>query len=123
MSYTTYEYTNLQVLCTNVSASGRLNVQVNVKNTGNMDGDEVVQLYIAYPNSTARRPPKELKAFTRVHLAAGEAKDVQLTVPAGDLAYWDTTTNAWVVEKVAHKVLVGPSADPTKLVSADFTVN
>lgn len=124
MSYTKYQYSNLKVLCSSVSASGRLNVQVNVKNTGNLDGDEVVQLYVAYPNTAApRRAPKELKAFTRVSLKAGEAKDVQLTVPASDLAYWDTGKAAWVVEKVVHKVLVGPSADPAQLQSADFSVD
>jgi beta-glucosidase len=122
MSYTTYEYSNPQVLCSNVSAAGRLNVQVTVRNTGNMPGDEVVQLYVAYPNTAApKRPPKELKAFTRVSLAAGESKDVQLTVPASDLAYWGA--GGWVVEKVQHTVLLGPSADPTKLLSLPFTIN
>jgi beta-glucosidase len=121
MSYTTYEYTNLQVLCSRVSAGGRLNVQVTVKNTGMMAGDEIVQLYIGYPNTQApKRPPKELKAFTRVTLAPGESRDVQLTVPVSDMAYWGA--NGWTVERVAHTVLVGPSADPTKLLSAPFTI-
>jgi beta-glucosidase len=69
-SYTTYKYSNLQVLCSKVSAGGRLNVQVTVQNTGKVAGDEIVQLYIGYPNSKApKRPVKELKAFTRVTLA------------------------------------------------------
>jgi beta-glucosidase len=120
-SYTTYEYSNLKVLCSTVSATGRLNVQVTVKNTGMMAGDEVVQLYIGYPNTkAAKRPKKELKAFTRVTLAPGASQDVQLNVPVPDMAYWGAS--GWVVEKVAHTVLVGPSADPTKLLSADFTI-
>jgi beta-glucosidase len=122
-SYTTYKYSNLKVLCSSVSTTGRLNVQVTVANTGKVAGDEIVQLYVGYPNTTApKRPPKELKVFTRVTLAAGESKDVQLSVPAQDTAYWSTTTNGWVVEKVAHKVYVGPSADPASLLSADFTI-
>jgi beta-glucosidase len=120
-SYTTYKYSNLKVLCSKVSANGRLNVQVTVQNTGKVDGTEIVQLYIGYPNTmAARRPVKELKAFTRVTLAAGESKDVTLAVPAQDMAYW--ATGGWTVEKVVHKVLVGPSADPATLLSAEFTI-
>ena len=129
-SYTTYKYSNLKVLCSSVSTTGRLNVQVTVQNTGKLAGTEIVQLYIGYPNSKApKRPIKELKAFTRVTLAAGESKDVQLSVPAQDTAYWstaDTTptspSGSWKVEPVVHKVLVGPSADPETLLSADFTI-
>ena len=90
MSYTTYRYSNLQVLCSKVSPSGRLNVQVTVTNTGKVAGDEIVQLYIGYPNSKApQRPVKELKAFTRVTLAPGASQNVQLSIPASDTAYWD----------------------------------
>jgi beta-glucosidase len=129
-SYTTYKYSNLKVLCSSVSTTGRLNVQVTVQNTGKLAGTEIVQLYVGYPNSKApKRPIKELKTFTRVTLAAGESKDVQLSVPAQDTAYWstaDTTPNSpsgsWKVEPVVHKVLVGPSADPETLLSADFTI-
>jgi beta-glucosidase len=121
LSYTTYKYSNLQVLCSKVTEAGRLNVQVTVQNTGKVAGEEIVQLYVGYPNTEApKRPVKELKAFTRVALGPGESKDVQLSVPAKDTAYWGTT--GWVVEKKVHKVLVGPSADPTQLLSADFTI-
>jgi beta-glucosidase len=120
-SYTTYEYSDLKVLCSEgITDAGRLNVEVTVKNTGKMAGDEIVQLYIGYPNTTARRPKKELKAFTRVSLGPGESKPVQLSVAAKDMAYWGTA--GWVVEKVAHEVLVGPSSDPSKLLKAEFTI-
>ena len=125
MSYTSFSYSNLQVLCSSstVPAAGALNVQVTVQNTGKVAGTEVVELYIGYPNSKApQRPVKELKAFTRVTLAAGASQNVQLSIPASDTAYWDTTNNKWTVESVAHTVLVGPSADPTKLLSATFTI-
>jgi beta-glucosidase len=125
MSYTTFTYSNLQVLCSGstIPATGALNVQVTVANTGKVAGDEVVELYIGYPNSKApKRPVKELKAFTRVTLAAGASQNVQLSIPATDTAYWDATNNKWTVESVAHTVLVGPSADPSKLLSATFTI-
>jgi beta-glucosidase len=124
LSYNTYTYSNLKVLCTNgISTTGRLDVQVTVKNDGKMVGDEVVQVYIGYPNSTIRHPKKELKTYARVTLMPGESKDVLLSVPARDMAHWNNATGAWVVEAVPYTVLVGPSADPTKLLSADFTVH
>jgi beta-glucosidase len=120
-SYTTYEYSELKVLCTQgIAEGGRLNVQVTVKNAGQMAGDEIVQLYVGYPNTTGRRPKKELKTWARVSLAPGETKQVQLYVPAKEIAYWGQ--NGWVIEKVEHTVLVGPSADPAKLLSAPFTI-
>jgi beta-glucosidase len=124
MSYTTYEYSNLTLLCSNgISSTGRLNVAVTVKNTGKMAGDEVVQAYVGYPNTAVTRPVKELKAFQRVTLMPGESKTIQFLLPAEDMAYWDTGKNGWVVEKVGHTVLVGPSADPAKLLSQPFTIN
>jgi beta-glucosidase len=121
MSYTTYEYSDLEVLCTDgITDTGRLNVQVTVKNTGMMAGDEIVQLYIGYPKTGARRPVKELKTFTRVTLMPGQSQNVQMSVPAKDMAYWGD--NGWTVEKVEHTVLVGPSSDPMKLLSAPFTI-
>ncbi len=122
LSYTNYTYGDVKVLCTaGITPEGALNVEVPVTNAGMMAGDEIVQLYIGYPKTTQRRPAKELKAFKRVALAPGETKSVQLTVPARDMAYWGT--GGWVVEKGEHSVLVGPSADPTMLKSASFTIN
>jgi beta-glucosidase len=122
LSYTTYEYSDLRVLCTEgIAENGRLNVAVTVANTGKMAGDEIVQLYVKYPAMGVRRPPKELKAFARVSLAPGESKEVQLQVTARDLRYWGDS--GWAIEKGEHTVLVGPSADPAVLLSAPFTIN
>jgi beta-glucosidase len=121
-SYTSYSYSDLRVACSGgVSANGMLVAEVDVTNDGEVPGTEIVQLYVGYPNTTVRRSVKELKAFTRVTLAAKETKTVQLTVPARDFAYYDEA-RGWVVEPVAHQVLMGPSADPTKLLKADFNV-
>jgi beta-glucosidase len=131
-SYTTYAYSNLTVPCTDgITSSGLLVAEVDVTNTGTVAGDEIVQLYIGYPNAGGvRRPVKELKAFRRVSqvapfgpLAPGETRTVQLTVPARDMRYWDMTTNAWALQTgVVHEVLVGASADPAQLMSAPFTI-
>jgi beta-glucosidase len=124
LSYTTYQYGEPSVLCSNVTSSGRLNVQVMVTNSGSVAGDEVVQLYVRSPGTPGlmhEPPPKELKAFTRVALAPGETKAVQLFVPARDLRHWGP--NGWELASGAHTVYVGPSADPAQLKSATFMVS
>lgn len=123
LSYTTYEYSEPKVLCSQgISATGRLNVEVTVKNTGMVAGEEVVMLFIKPPVDAAiTRPPKELKAFTRVKLMPGESKAVQLSVAAKDMNYW--SANGWAVQKGEHTVLVGPSADNATLKAAKFTIN
>jgi beta-glucosidase len=125
LSYTTYEYTAPVVLCPGgITGSGRLNVEVSVTNTGMVVGDEIVQLYVTtppIPGAIHPPPPKTLKAFTRVRLEPGQTKAVQLTVPARDLRGWGP--NGWELPQGAYTVHVGPSADPTALQSAPFTVN
>jgi len=123
MSYTKYDYTDLKVLCDSsvVSTNGRVSAQVTVTNSGSMAGDEVVEAYVSYPQMTnPRHPPKELKAFWRVHLEAGESKVVPVTIPARDLRYF--ATSDWATEMGAYKLWVGPSADPAALLSASFTL-
>jgi beta-glucosidase len=121
-SYTSFEYSDVRVLCSSgIASGGRLNVEVDVTNTGKVEGTEIVQLYIGFPNTAQRRPAKELKAFTRATIAPGATQTVQLSVPARDMAYWGA--DGWVVETGEHSVLVGPSADPAALKSASFTIN
>ena len=121
MSYTSYTYSDFKVLCSQgISQTGRLNVEVTVTNSGAMAGDEVVQLYIKYP-AGVNAPPKELKAFTRVSLAPGESKPVQLSVAAVDMAHWGD--NGWEIATGEHTALIGPSADPAALLAAPFTIN
>lgn len=122
ISYTSFAYSNLSLPCSaGVTESGMLVAEVDVTNTGAVAGTEIVQLYIGYPNTAVRRSVKELKAFTRVELAPGETQRVQLTVPARDFRYYDAT-NGWTTEFVEHVALVGPSADPARLLSAPFAV-
>jgi beta-glucosidase len=124
LSYNTYSYSNLKVLCSagTVSKNGVLNGQVTVKNNGRLDSTEVVQIYIGYPNTSVRRPIKELKAFARVLLKAGESKDVTFAVPAADMAYWQQGVG-WTVETGVHTLLVGHSAKPADLQATPFTID
>ena len=86
-------------------------VKVTVKNEGSMPADEVVQLYVHRVDSQVEWPFKELKAFQRVTLAAGESKTVELTVPVKELRYWNVDTNAWELEHGKLQILVGSASD------------
>jgi beta-glucosidase len=115
-SYTTFSYAGLKLARDELRASDALEATVEVTNAGAIQGEEVVQLYVATEGSKVERAPKELKAFARVALSPGETRTVRLSVPAADLAYFDAATSRWVVEPIAYVAIVGRhAADPDAL--------
>jgi len=115
LSYTSFEYRKLQLGCSDMSQGAVLPVAVNVANTGTVAGDEVAMVFVSFPGTKARRPDKELKGFARVHLEAGEEKQVVIPIRLADLDYFqaDPTNPAsgqWVVETGDVKVMVGGSS-------------
>ncbi|WP_405145735.1 glycoside hydrolase family 3 C-terminal domain-containing protein [Sphaerisporangium sp. NBC_01403] len=114
LSYTTFGYQGLKLASNSVKPDGTVEATVKVTNTGKVAGDEVVQLYTHQRSSRVKQPVKQLRAFQRVHLAAGQTKTVTLSFKAADLALWDVTRNTWAVEKAEHDVLVGGSSDSVR---------
>ncbi len=113
LSYTTFEYSNLQVPCTTATAKSVVSVGVDVKNTGTVDGEEVVFLFAGYPGSkVATRVDgyKELKGFQRVAIKAGQTAHVTIPVRVADLWYYDVAAKASKVEPGMVKVMVGGSS-------------
>jgi len=110
LSYTTFTYSNLVVPCGDVTKNGVINVTVDVTNNTPVAGDEVVFLFVSYPQTTARRSVKELKSFYRVSLTGMQTKRITLPVRVADLKYWNMTTSQWVVETGQVKIMVGPNA-------------
>jgi beta-glucosidase len=110
LSYTTFEYKSIKLSEPTLRNGGTVNVKVEVRNTGRRDGDEVVQLYIRHLNSAVARPREELKGFARVAIKAGETKNVTFALAAKDLAYWDQTSSAWVLEPDQVDVMAGGSS-------------
>jgi beta-glucosidase len=110
LSYTTFAYTNLVLSSATLPTDGRLTMTVDVTNTGGMAGDTVVQLYVGARGSRVERARRELRDFARVHLDPGETRTVALGVAAADLAYWDRSRSAWVVEPIVYEVRVGSSS-------------
>jgi len=107
LSYTTFAYGDAAAA---VDASGDVVVTVPVTNTGEIDGREVVQVYTALGVSAVERAPRELKAFASVEIAAGQTREVQLTVRRADLAYWDVRVDRWVVEGGTYSFDVAASS-------------
>ncbi len=123
LSYTRFGYSNLRLSADEIAADGGLTVYVDVANLGERAGAEVVQLYVGAEGSAVDRPPKELKAFARVHLAPGETRTVELVLPAQRLAYYDDEgATAWAVEPVRYHAYVGSSSRPEDLLHASFCI-
>jgi beta-glucosidase len=110
LSYTTFAVGNLRLATSTIAPNGEVRASVEVKNTGAVSGDEVVQLYVGYEGSRVDRAVRDLKAFQRVTLAPGQTKTVALTVPATDLAFWDVAANAFVVEPISYVLEAGTSS-------------
>jgi beta-glucosidase len=106
LSYTTFTYGQATATVTDQG----IEVRVPVTNAGDRDGREVVQVYVSLPGSAVKRAPRELKAFASVPVAAGATENVVLTIDRGDLAYWDTRLNRWVVEGGEYHCAVGASS-------------
>ncbi len=110
LSYTTFAYANVTVTPAAVPAGGHVRVTAEVTNAGQVAGAEVVQLYVGAQGSRVERARKELKAFTRIHLAPGETRSVAFDLPTADLAFWDVTAGRWEIEAVDYDVRVGGSS-------------
>ena len=118
LSYTTFEYSDAKI----AQKNDIYDVTVTVKNTGSLEGKEVVELYISAPdNKAANKPAKELKAFAKTKLLKpGESQTLTLSITAADLASFDEAASAWVVAEGEYQFLVGASSQDIK---ATLTAN
>jgi beta-glucosidase len=115
LSYTTFAYADLETSAARLAKDEKVDVSVDVTNTGSRAGDEVVQLYVRYPESKVSRPLKQLRGFRRVHLEPGETRTVTLALAASDLAYWGEARHSWVVEPGPVELMVGRSSAESDL--------
>ena len=110
LSYTGFVYRNAQLTADEFAEGDSVRVRVSVKNVGMMPGKEVVQLYVADCTGTTGRPPKELRKFVKVKLEPGEEKQVEFTLTAQDLSYYDETLGSWYAAPGEYKILLGHSS-------------
>jgi beta-glucosidase len=115
LSYTTFEYSDLQISPAELEAPDELNVSLSVSNTGSLDGAEVVQVYVGAPDSPVFRPVKELKEFAKLFLRAGETKRVDFRLDARAFAIYDVQESAWVVPSGRYQIAVGASSQDVRL--------
>jgi beta-glucosidase len=110
LSYTTFEYRDLQLSKEQITDQDSLTISLKVKNTGAVEGKEIVQLYVSPVEPTAFRPKTELKGFEKVSLLPGEEKVVTITLDRRAFAYFNTTIKDWHIESGFYQILVGPSS-------------
>lgn len=115
LSYTTFEYADLSVEASEVTAETAMSdavmrVSVRVSNTGGRPGVAVPQVYVGRPGSAVARAPRELRGFEAVELAAGESQVVTFALTRRDLSHWDELASDWAVEAGALTVSVGESS-------------
>ena len=121
LSYTKFNYSKPKLLNTNFDTNSIIKVQVDVTNTGDMDGDEVVQLYIRDKVSSVTRPVKELKGYKRVHIKVGETKNVIFEITPESLAFYDIDMN-FVVEPGSFNIMTGSSSHFKSLKTIELTI-
>ncbi len=120
LSYTTFEISEPTLSASTIGTDGTVTVSASVTNTGDMEGDEVVQLYIRDEVSSVTRPVKELRGFERITLAPGESKTVEFELGEEDFRMWDAQMKR-VVEPGTFQIMVGPNSVDLKSVALEIT--
>ena len=122
LSYTSFKFSEPRIDKNNIDGDGTFKVNVDVTNTGNVEGDEVVQLYIRDDYSSVTRPVKELKAYKRITLVPNETSTIEFELSTQDLAFFNADME-WGVEKGSFTIMVGNSSRNEDLKNVKLNVN
>lgn len=122
LSYTAFEYSNLRLSANTMKVSDKLQASVEVTNTGNFDGREVVQLYIRDLVGSVTRPIKELKGFKKISLKKGEMQTVTFEITVEDLKFYNSDLQ-FVAEPGRFQLFIGTNSDTTNKIEFDLVVN
>lgn len=116
LSYTDFQYSNLQVSSNNFKDTDELHVKVDVTNSGKVKGKEVVQLYVKDKEARLIRPEKELKRFAKIELEPGETKTISFSLNTRDFTYYDPQYKKWVTDDGEFEIMVGKSSREISLI-------
>jgi beta-glucosidase len=119
LSYTQFVQDSLKI----ETGPDQVSASVKVTNTGSRQGDQVVQLYVGFDNSSVEREHKLLRGFKRLSLEPGESKHVTITCPYDKLKYYDTDTKTWKLESIEYQVYMGSSSDESDLIRGTFRID
>ena len=114
LSYTTFKYSNPKISSPTISQGDTISISCSITNTGNREGAEVVQLYIADMKASLPRPKKELKGFAKIFLAPGETKDITMNINTKDLSFYNESIHQWIAEPGEFQALIGASSRDIK---------
>ncbi|MCD7873209.1 MAG: glycoside hydrolase family 3 C-terminal domain-containing protein [Clostridiales bacterium] len=115
LSYTTFEYSDMKLSSKEINDTEMLKVSFKIKNTGERDGAEIAQIYVSDKESTVFRPKKELRAFTKVFLKAGEEKEVRIELGKRAFAYYNVNIGDWHVETGEFEIIAAASSRDIRL--------
>ncbi len=121
-SYTSFKLSKPRLDSDRVKPGGTITALVDVKNTGSVAGDEIVQVYAGYDAPALDRPVKELKGFARIHVEPGESREVSIPIHARDLAYYDPVSASWKHDSCEHAAYVATSSDTGGVSPLRFTI-
>jgi beta-glucosidase len=111
MSYTSFEFSNIVVNKKKFSKGETIEVSCDVTNTGDIEGSEVVQVYIGKQKSKVKRALKELKGFNKVNVLQGETKTLKVSINVDKLAFYDEAISGWNLEKGDYNIYVGNASN------------
>ncbi|WP_199269853.1 beta-glucosidase family protein [Algibacter sp. L1A34] len=111
LSYTKFSLSNIKADQNKYNTKDNITVSCSINNTGNLEGDEVVQVYIGKKNSKVKRALKELKGFNKASLTKGESKNVSISIPVSSLAYYNESISDWSIEKGDYLIYVGNASN------------
>lgn len=120
LSYAKFEYGKLKLSGSEISDQDTLTISLDVKNTGNFDGKEVVELYVSAPKSLIFKPEQELKAFAKVFVRKGETANVTLSLDRRAFAFYNVNASDWQVESGEYKIRVGSSSRDIRQVATVY---
>lgn len=114
LSYTRFDYENLSISPARAESGGSVEVHVDVKNSGDRAGDEVVQIYVHNNDVSTYQPKEQLQGFERISLKPGETKTVTFSLPVEQLAFWDTGKHDFAIHPGRFDVMVGAASDDVR---------
>lgn len=120
LSYTQFDYDNFELSSTSMSMDGSIEVSVDVTNTGSVDGEEVVQLYIKDHFASVMRPVKELKGFEKVMIEAGETKTITFTIDKEKLSFYNAEEE-FVAEPGMFSIMIGSNSQDLQMLDLELT--